>query len=109
MANAISMAGTFPPIPTPFDAAEELELKALAGNLAKWNAYPLGGYVVLLISPSYSKSKRDDPALNDHSTRPTGSRRSKDRGRRLAAGDFPPSPRAPLTCAPRGRSQTPST
>lgn len=42
-----SMAGIFPPIPTPFDAAGELELKALAANLEKWNRYPLGGYVVL--------------------------------------------------------------
>lgn len=42
-----SMAGIFPPIPTPFDASGELELMALAENLAKWNRYPLAGYVVL--------------------------------------------------------------
>lgn len=47
MAKTVSMAGIFPPIPTPYDAAEELDLKALASNLAKWNKYPLAGYVVL--------------------------------------------------------------
>ena len=47
MRGPLSMAGIFPPIPTPFDAAGELDLKALAANLDKWNRYPLGGYVVL--------------------------------------------------------------
>ncbi len=47
MAAPISMAGIFPPIPTPFDASGELNLKALADNMAKWNKYPLAGYVVL--------------------------------------------------------------
>jgi 4-hydroxy-2-oxoglutarate aldolase len=41
------MAGIFPPIPTPFGATGELDLKALAANLEKWNAHPLAGYVVL--------------------------------------------------------------
>jgi len=45
--TTISMAGIFPPIPTPFDAAGELDLKALAANFEKWNRYPLAGYVVL--------------------------------------------------------------
>jgi 4-hydroxy-2-oxoglutarate aldolase len=45
--NTISMAGIFPPIPTPFDAAGELDLKALASNFKKWNSYPLSGYVIL--------------------------------------------------------------
>jgi 4-hydroxy-2-oxoglutarate aldolase len=43
----ISMAGVFPPIPTPFDASGELDLKALASNFMKWNRFPLAGYVVL--------------------------------------------------------------
>jgi 4-hydroxy-2-oxoglutarate aldolase len=43
----ISMAGIFPPIPTPFDAKGELDWKALASNLKKWNDYSLAGYVVL--------------------------------------------------------------
>ncbi len=47
MAKAVSMAGIFPPIPTPFDLNEELDLKALAGNIEKWNKTPLNGYVVL--------------------------------------------------------------
>ena len=47
MSTRISMAGIFPPIPTPFDASGELDLKALAGNFAKWNKFPLAGYVVL--------------------------------------------------------------
>lgn len=46
-ATPISMAGIFPPIPTPFDGAGELNLKALAANFEKWNRYPLSGYVVL--------------------------------------------------------------
>lgn len=45
--DTISMAGIFPPIPTPFDAAGELNWKALASNFKKWNSYPLAGYVVL--------------------------------------------------------------
>ncbi len=47
MKTPLSMAGIFPPIPTPFDAAGELDLKALASNLEKWNRHPLSGYVVL--------------------------------------------------------------
>ncbi len=43
----LSMAGLFPPIPTPFDANGELNLSALAANLTRWNSYPLAGYVVL--------------------------------------------------------------
>ncbi|MBI4841242.1 MAG: dihydrodipicolinate synthase family protein [candidate division NC10 bacterium] len=47
MKPPLSMAGIFPPIPTPFDATGELDLKALAANLEKWYRYPLSGYVVL--------------------------------------------------------------
>ena len=47
MKPPLSMAGIFPPIPTPFDATGELDLKALAANLEKWNRSPLSGYVVL--------------------------------------------------------------
>jgi 4-hydroxy-2-oxoglutarate aldolase len=45
--DTISMAGIFPPIPTPFDASGELDWKALASNFEKWNLYPLAGYVIL--------------------------------------------------------------
>ena len=47
MKTPLSMAGIFPPIPTPFDAAGEIDLKALAKNFERWNRYPLSGYVVL--------------------------------------------------------------
>jgi 4-hydroxy-2-oxoglutarate aldolase len=47
MKTPLSMTGIFPPIPTPFDGSGELDLKALAANLEKWNRYPLSGYVVL--------------------------------------------------------------
>ncbi len=47
MRTPLSMAGIFPPIPTPFDAAGEVDLKALAANLERWNRHPLSGYVVL--------------------------------------------------------------
>ena len=45
--GSISMAGIFPPIPTPFTATAELDLGALASNFEKWNRYPLSGYVIL--------------------------------------------------------------
>jgi 4-hydroxy-2-oxoglutarate aldolase len=47
MQKAVSMAGIFPPIPTPFDAAGELDLNALASNFKRWNTFPLAGYAVL--------------------------------------------------------------
>jgi 4-hydroxy-2-oxoglutarate aldolase len=47
MKTPLSMAGIFPPIPTPFDAAGEIDLNALARNFERWNRYPLSGYVVL--------------------------------------------------------------
>jgi 4-hydroxy-2-oxoglutarate aldolase len=43
----VSLAGVFPPIPTPFDAQGEIAYGALADNLARWNQYALSGYVVL--------------------------------------------------------------
>ena len=46
MAKTVSMAGIYP-IPTPYDAPGELNLKALANNLAQWSTHPLAGYVVL--------------------------------------------------------------
>ena len=47
MTKTVNMAGILPPIPTPFDSDGELNLQALAQNMAKWNTYPLAGYVVL--------------------------------------------------------------
>jgi 4-hydroxy-2-oxoglutarate aldolase len=47
MAKTVNMAGILPPIPTPFDGDGELDLRALAKNMAQWNSHPLAGYVVL--------------------------------------------------------------
>ncbi|NLE45047.1 MAG: dihydrodipicolinate synthase family protein [Chloroflexi bacterium] len=44
---SMSLRGVFPPIPTPFDADENVDLGALSANLERWNAYDLAGYVVL--------------------------------------------------------------
>lgn len=45
--SRISLAGVFPPIPTPFDAQGEVDHQALTRNLQRWNDYELAGYVVL--------------------------------------------------------------
>jgi len=42
----ISLAGIFPPIPTPFKANEDIDFNHLRSNLERWNREPLGGYVV---------------------------------------------------------------
>jgi len=39
--------GIFPPIPTPFDDAGQLDLGALRANIARWNETGLAGYVAL--------------------------------------------------------------
>src|SRR3972149_6526328 len=43
---ALSMAGVFPPIPTPFREDESLALDQLQRNLERWNQTGLAGYVV---------------------------------------------------------------
>lgn len=45
--SLISLAGVFPPIPTPFDAQGDVAYDALADNLRRWDEYDLSGYVVL--------------------------------------------------------------
>jgi len=45
--STISLNGVFPPVPTPFDAAGEVNHRALADNLERLNRYDLTGYVVL--------------------------------------------------------------
>lgn len=42
----LSLAGIFPPVPTPFKPNGDLDLDALQNNLAKLNREPLAGYVV---------------------------------------------------------------
>jgi len=41
------LEGIFPPIPTPFDANGEVDIAALAENLAWWNQFALSGVAVL--------------------------------------------------------------
>ena len=42
----MKITGVYPPIATPFDAQGRLHAQALAGNIQKWNATGLSGYVV---------------------------------------------------------------
>jgi 4-hydroxy-2-oxoglutarate aldolase len=41
------LRGVFLPIPTPFDSAGEVDLRALRANIARWNATGISGYVIL--------------------------------------------------------------
>ncbi len=41
------LRGIFLPIPTPFDSASEVDLRALRANIAKWNSTGISGYVIL--------------------------------------------------------------
>jgi 4-hydroxy-2-oxoglutarate aldolase len=43
---ALSLAGIFPPIPTPFTADEQVDYDHLQSNLNRWNQAPLAGYVL---------------------------------------------------------------
>src|SRR5512139_215444 len=45
LVSHISLAGIFPPIPTPFKANEDVDLDRLQSNLERWNNEPLSGYV----------------------------------------------------------------
>jgi 4-hydroxy-2-oxoglutarate aldolase len=45
--SRISLRGVFPPIPTPFDPAGDVDCVALVENLDRWNQHDLTGYVVL--------------------------------------------------------------
>ena len=44
---SVSLAGVFPPIPTPFQSDGELALDKLKSNLAFWNRTDIAGYIVL--------------------------------------------------------------
>ena len=46
MTADLSLAGIFPPIPTPFDEDENVILDRLGENLERWAKVPLSGYVV---------------------------------------------------------------
>jgi 4-hydroxy-2-oxoglutarate aldolase len=41
------LRGIFLPLPTPFDAAGQLDLQALAANIARWATTPIAGVVML--------------------------------------------------------------
>lgn len=45
--SAEDLRGVFLPIPTPFTFTGDLDLSALRGNIAKWNATGIRGYVML--------------------------------------------------------------
>ena len=45
--NSLKLEGIFPPIPTPFGPDGEIDVSALAGNLAWWSRFDLAGVVVL--------------------------------------------------------------
>ncbi|MBI4770773.1 MAG: dihydrodipicolinate synthase family protein [Chloroflexi bacterium] len=44
--SSISLAGLFPPIPTPFKADGQVDYDHLQANVERWNQAPLTGYVV---------------------------------------------------------------
>jgi len=44
--SSISLAGVFPPIPTPFKADGQVDYEHLKSNVERWNREPLAGYVV---------------------------------------------------------------
>lgn len=44
---SLKLRGVVPPVATPFDKDENLDLKALRRNIEAWNATDLGGYLVL--------------------------------------------------------------
>lgn len=45
--SEVEIQGLIPPIPTPFDAQEELALDRFKSNLQRWNTCGFSGYVVL--------------------------------------------------------------
>jgi len=47
MTTNISLAGCFPPIPTPFDEHGRVDHDRLASNLERWQQTPLSGFAVL--------------------------------------------------------------
>jgi 4-hydroxy-2-oxoglutarate aldolase len=56
----VSLAGVFPPIPTPFDERGEVDHAALADNLQRWNEYDLAGYVVLGSNGEFPLCSREE-------------------------------------------------
>ncbi len=44
--SSLSLAGVFPPIPTPFGGDGQIDYEHLKSNVERWNREPLAGYVV---------------------------------------------------------------
>ena len=55
-----SLAGIFPPIPTPFDADGRVDFDRLRFNLNRWNREPLAGYVVCGSNGEYAYLSPDE-------------------------------------------------
>jgi 4-hydroxy-2-oxoglutarate aldolase len=43
----LALRGVFPPVPTPFDAAGQIDPPALVANIERWNEHGLAGYLLL--------------------------------------------------------------
>lgn len=56
----ISLAGVFPPIPTPFTAEGDLDVAHLRSNLERWDREPLAGYVVGGSNGEYAYQSTDE-------------------------------------------------
>ncbi len=44
--STLDISGVYPPIPTPFNADEEIDYTALESNMKKWNDTTIRGYLV---------------------------------------------------------------
>jgi 4-hydroxy-2-oxoglutarate aldolase len=56
----LSLAGIFPPIPTPFKADGQVDYDHLQSNLNRWNQEPLAGYVVCGSNGEYTYLTPDE-------------------------------------------------
>ena len=56
----LSLAGIFPPIPTPFKANGQIDYDHLQSNLNRWNQEPLAGYVVCGSNGEYTYLTLDE-------------------------------------------------
>ena len=56
----LSLAGIFPPIPTPFKADGHVDYDHLQHNMDRWNRDPLAGYVVCGSNGEYTFLTTDE-------------------------------------------------
>lgn len=59
-AKLIDLSGIYPPIVTPFDAAENIDWEALEKNIKLWNNIPFRGYVVQGSNGEYAYMEKDE-------------------------------------------------